>query len=85
MENRLVTTDELRAHTVPLPDGFAVVAFKLVNIGTNTLTEIGYVGERISDIADKQGTFFIIGESSEGIRESMHELVDRFCDAREGK
>lgn len=85
MENRLVTTQELAAFEHPLPDNALIVAFKLVNFGPNTLAEAGRAGKRICEIADQQPSFFIISESPEGLRQSMHDLVDRFCNIREGK
>jgi hypothetical protein len=82
---KLVTTAELAALEHPLPDNSHVVAFKLVNFGPNTLAEAGRVGSRICEIADQQPSFFIISESPEGLRQGMHDLVDRFCNVREGK
>lgn len=84
MEKRLVTTQELASLEQPLPDNALVVAFKLVNFGPNTLAEAGRNGAKICEIADKQPGFFIISESSEGLRQAMHDLVDRFCNSREG-
>jgi hypothetical protein len=85
MENRLVTTKELIERTDPLPDNIQIVAFKLVSFGPNTLAETGRIGSKLCEIADQQPSFFIINESSEGLRQGMHDLVDRLCNIREGK
>lgn len=83
MENRLVTTQELMQLEQPLPDNVLVVAFKMVSFGPNTMAEAGRLGPKICEIADQQSSFFIISESPEGLRQSMHDLVDRFCKSRE--
>ena len=85
MEIRLVTTEELAKLEHPLPDNVRLVAFKMVTFGPNTLAEAEYRGSRICEIAAQQPGFFIISESSDGLRQSMHDLVDRFCNASEGK
>lgn len=85
METKLVTTQELKAYEVQLPDNVQVVAFKLVNVGPKTLADAEYRGVKICEITEQQSSFYIISESSEEIRKSMHDLVDRFCNAREGK
>lgn len=85
MEYILVTTQDMASLQSPLPDNTLVVAFKIVNFGPNTLTEVGRSGIKICEITDQQPGFFIISESSEGLRQGMHDLVDRFCNARESK
>jgi len=85
MENRLISTEELRAYEQPLPQGLEVIAFRIVNIGPNTLANAEYMGSKICDIEKAQSSFFIISESLEEIRKTMHNFVDRFCDIKEGK
>jgi len=85
MENRLVTSAELRAFDQPLPEGVEVLAFKLVKVGPKTLASVQGKGAEICDFVDLQPGFFIIGTSSDDVRASMHELVDRFCNKIEGK
>lgn len=85
MENRLVTEQEFRFYELPIPEDIGVVAFKLVNLGPNTLKEAEFMGTKICEIAAKQPSFFIITDSSEELRKTMHDFVDRFCNAREGK
>jgi hypothetical protein len=83
MENRLVTTKEMIEHKDPLADNVHVVAFKLVSFGPNTLAEAGRDGAKLCEIADQQPSFFIISESPDGLRQGMHDLVDRLCNLRE--
>lgn len=84
MEIRLVTSEELRSLETPIPNGYAVIAFKMVQLGPNTLAEAEFNGKKICEIADQQGSFFIISESADDLRSCMHQLVDQFCDARKG-
>ena len=85
MEIRLVTSEELAKLEHPLPDNILLVAFKMVTFGPNTLAEAERRGSKLCEIAAQQPSFFIISESPEGLRQSMHDLVDRFCNASEGK
>lgn len=85
MENRLVTTQELKAYAVRLPEDISVVSFKMVNLGSNTLNQAERIGEKICEIVAQQQDFYIISKSPESIRKLLHDYIDRFCDAREGK
>lgn len=85
MTARLITYDELMKHDVPIPDGFSIINFKMVNFGPTTLSYAEYKGNKICEVAEGQPSFFLISESSEEIRKTMHDFVDKFCDTREGK
>lgn len=85
MENRLLTSQELRDFGHPLPEEVEVFGFKLVKVGPNTMALAQRMGAKICEIVDSQPGFFIIASSSEGVRASMHDLVDRFCNKLEGK
>jgi len=85
METILVTTEELAKFEGLLPDNALVMAFKMVAFGPNTLAEVERCGSKICEIAAQQPMFFIIGELPEGLRQTMHDLVDRFCNTSEGK
>lgn len=85
MEIRLVTTEELTRLEHPLPDNVVLVAFKMVTFGPNTLAEAERRGSKICEIAAQQPGFFIIADRNDAVRQTMHDLVDRFCNASEGK
>lgn len=85
MTLRLISNDDMLKHDDPIPDGFAVVNFKLINIGPTTLSYAEYKGNKICEIVLNQPSFFLVSDSSEDIRKTMHEFVDKFCDAREEK
>ena len=82
MEDRLVTTEELKNLEHPLPEGVQVLGFKIVAVGPNTMELAKRTGAKICEIVDKQPSFFIISHTSDGLRRSMHDLVDRFCNTR---
>lgn len=84
MENRLVTSEELRSFDQPIPEECQLLGFKFVKVGPNTLELAKRMGAKICEIVDEQPSFFIISDSSEGVRTTMHELVDRFCNEIEG-
>lgn len=85
MENRLVTSVDLAAFGEPLPEDIQVLGFKLVKVGPETMALAQRMGAKICEIVDQQPGFFIIGSSSDDMRQSMHDLVDRFCNKLEGK
>jgi hypothetical protein len=85
MEKRLVTKAELQSLTVPLPDNIHLLGFRIVSVGPNTMELAKRMGAKICEIVDEQPSFFIISESPEGLRQTMHDLVDRVCNSIEGK
>lgn len=85
MENILVTSEKLKAFEDPLPEDIQVLGFKLVQVGPNTMALAQRMGAKICEIVDSQPTFFIIGSASEDMRQSMHDLVDRFYNKLEDK
>lgn len=70
-------------HQNPIPG--QIVHFKIVNLGPNTLEQTGRVGSKICEVVRNQSGFFVVGETNEEIRKAMHDLVDSFCNIREGK
>lgn len=69
----------------PDPISGLVVNFKMVNIGPNALERAGHSGSKICDLSGLQPGFFILADTDDEIRKAMHDLVDIFCNAREGK
>lgn len=80
----IVTSEgDLSCHGKPLPVGIRAIHFKMVGIGVNTLTKADYMGSKICEIARNQPGFFLITDDGTNLREAMHDLVDRFCNAQE--
>ena len=69
----------------PGPIHGMVVNFKIVNVGPNALEQAGHNGLNIYEATNLQPGFFLLADSDDEIRKAMHDLVDRFCNAREGK
>lgn len=67
-----------------LPEGLVMIHFKLIGIGPNTLAKADYLGKNICSIVHDQPGFFLVSRDGSGLREAMHDLVDRFCNAQEG-
>lgn len=70
-------------HPHPIPG--QIVHFKMVSVGPGTLEQTGRLGNKICDLVKSQSGFFIVGDNADEIRKAMHDLVDRFCNLREGK
>jgi len=85
METFITTEQDLSGHDKPLDQDVVLVHFKLVGIGPNALSECEHSGERIVAKVREQPGFFVLSRNGEGLREAMHDLVDRFCDKQEGK
>lgn len=85
MKITIATEQDLIDHTEPLPEGMVMIYFKMVGIGPNTLANANFVGKEVCKLAREQSGFFLFNENSEGLRTAMHDLVNRFCDAQEGK
>jgi len=61
-----------------------MIHFKMIGIGPNTLAKAEYLGPNICNVVGDQPGFFLVSNDGYGLREAMHDLVDRFCDAQEG-
>lgn len=85
MPSIITTEQDMSNHDGFLPNGSNVVHFKIVSIGPNTLNSVKYSCKDICEIAKKQGGFFLINSEGQSVRQAMHDLVDRFCNAQEDK
>ena len=83
METIITSEKDLREHLEPLPKDIVLIHFKLVGVGPNTLVQTEYLGSKICDIVQQQPGFFVVSKNGIGLREAMHDLVNRFCDAQE--
>lgn len=83
MKTILTTESEVKDRKQPLPENIGLIYFKIVGVGPNTQNTAQHLGFNICEIVGKQPGFFLISENGEGLREAMHDLVDRFCDAQE--
>jgi len=68
-----------------LPEGHPLIHFKIVGVGPNTMERADYSGFKLCEIVRQQPGFFLMSDDGSGFREALHDLVDRFCDAQEGK
>ena len=66
-------------------DDLVMIHFKMIGIGSNTLSKAEHNGSKICEIARKQPGFFLVSQDGSSLRESMHDLVDLFCDKQEGQ
>lgn len=82
MQTIIASEQDLTVHGQPFPEGVVMIHFKMVGIGPNTLKNANYMGKEICEIVRKQTGFFLIANGTDGLREAMHELVDRFCDSQ---
>lgn len=62
-----------------------MIHFKMVGIGPNTMATAEYLGENVCKIVREQPGFFLVSQDGSDLRDAMHDLVDRFCDAQDGK
>ena len=84
MKTSLHTEEDINNHPEPLPVGLYTVYFKMVAVGPNTLEAAEHLGPRICQIVREQPGYFCLGQDGPtDLREAMHDLVDRFCDAQE--
>lgn len=83
METIITSEKDLREHLEPLPQDVVLIHFKLVGVGPNTLAQARHLGSKICDIVQGQPGFFVVSRNGAGLREAMHDLVNRFCDAQE--
>lgn len=85
MVTSIHTEDDFRSYPDKLSEGLMMIHFKMVGVGPNTLAKSEYLGSNICNVVDKQPGFFLVSNDGYGLREAMHDLVDRFCDAQEGQ
>lgn len=85
MKTIITSEQDLAAHTDTLPENLVIVGFKIVAVGPNTLSLAKYLGGNVVEIVRKQPGYFVLSNDGCGLREAMHDLVDRFCDIQESK
>ena len=85
METIITTEQDLSDHAQPIPKDVVLVYFKLIGVGPNTLAKTEHLGRKICEVVRQQPGFFVMSRGGSGLREAMHDLVDRFCNAQEGK
>ena len=85
METTISSEQDLDQHPDPLPEGMVMIHFKMVGVGPNTLASAEHLGSKVCQIVREQPGFFLLSQDGSGLRETMHDLVDRFCNAQEGK
>lgn len=83
METIITSEQDLSGHEQPLPEDLVLIHFKMVGVGPNALAQAGYLGRNVCDVVRQQPGFFVVSRNGLGLREAMHDLVDRFCDAQE--
>jgi hypothetical protein len=76
---------DLESFPGKLPAHWMVIHFKMVGIGPNALKRAEFSGAKLCQIVREQPGFFVLSQDGTGLREAMHDLVDRFCNAQEGQ
>jgi len=85
METSISAEQDLEEFKGRLPENLIMVHFKMVGVGPNTLEKSEYLGSNVCKVVREQPGFFVMSQDGSGLREAMHDLVDRFCDLQEGK
>jgi hypothetical protein len=85
MKAKVIRENTLAEANLRLTKDVQVGYFKIVGIGPNTIESCEGNVEEIRQILVKQPGFFILSDSQEDMRETLHQLVDKFCDALEVK
>lgn len=84
MKTTITSEQDLSNYQDALPEDLVLVHFKLVGVGPNTLSKAEYKGNKVCELVRNESGFFVISKDGVGLRDAMHDLVDRFCDAQEG-
>lgn len=84
MKTSLHTEQDFEDYPNRLPDDLIMIHFKMVGVGPNTVSKAEGRGSEICKIVRDQPGFFLMSNGDD-LRAAMHDLVDRFCDAQEGK
>ena len=84
MVTSIHSEEDFKGYNDKLSEELMMIHFKMVGVGPNTLAKAKYLGSNVCDTVDKQPGFFLVSDDGYGLREAMHDLVDRFCDAQEG-
>lgn len=85
METSISSEQDFDDFKDKLPEGLMMIHFKMVGVGPNTMSKAERLGPRICQIVREQPGFFLVSQDGSGLREAMHDLVDRFCNAQEGR
>ena len=83
MKTSVHNESDLDEYKDKLPENTIAIHFKMIAVGPNTLEKAAYLGSKICQIVRKQPGYFLLSQDGSGLREAMHELVDRFCNAQE--
>lgn len=74
---------DLSGYPDKLPEGIIMIHFKMIGVGSNTMAKAEHLGSNICEIVREQPGYFLVSQDGSSLRESMHDLVDRFCNAQE--
>lgn len=86
METSIHSEQNFEEYPGKIPGDLMMIHFKMLGVGPNTLAKAEYLGPNICKIVREQPGFFLVSRTGgSDLREAMHDLVDRFCDAQEGK
>jgi len=85
MKTSVCTEQNINDLQQDLPLGWTMIYFKMVGIGEKTQALAEHKGSALCGVARQQPGFFLISEDGSGLRDAMHDLVNRFCDIQEGK
>lgn len=82
METRLIKEEDF-GKLPQIVDGVLLAYFKMVGVGPDTIATCGGDPSTVNTKVGEQLGFYLATDSDEKLRQDLHTLVDRFCDARE--
>lgn len=83
METIVSSEQDLIEFNKPIPNDVVMIYFKMVGVGPQTLAKAEFNGIKICEVVRDQTGYFILSNGGAGLREAMHDLVNRFCDSQE--
>jgi hypothetical protein len=84
METTISSEEDFKEYPDKLPDNLVMIHFKMIGIGPQTMAKAEHSGSEICKIVREQPGFFLVSQDGSGLRDAMHDLVDRFCNAQDG-
>lgn len=83
MNAEIIPENKFNEFKEPIPEGLPISYFKITSIGQNTIKATEGNANKICDMMQVISGYFLVGDNTLEIREGMHSIVDKFCDAYE--
>ena len=82
LETKLIREEDFEKLPQLVP-GLLLSYFKMVSVGECTVEECDSDPDIVNQKVGEQLGFYLITDSDEKMRQDLHTLVDKFCDAQE--